>query len=337
MRRVLIGVTAAALWSVVAADVRAGVVSDFFVVGDIYATITKENGPNLVDRYSSDGAYIDMMPIRPIALGASARGLAFGPDGLLYVVQSFPGPASKFEVQSYNSSGVLQDRYAYDGPGSYLDGNISFGKIGFDDSGHFYVGSGGGLVQFTQGSTESGRLFFPTAGSGVFDVKALANGNLLVALRNDVYEIDGSGTILQDLKHVGGGGGLDFADLRGIEYDAGAGVLYATMLGYTGHSYQIMKIDFATGALLGTRSFNYADDLSLSADGRLVVGSRTQSPITLDEDLNLLNSLSSSQDTRMFVTQFGPAAAVPEPASIALLGFGVAVATLGAAARRRPR
>ncbi|APW61532.1 PEP-CTERM sorting domain-containing protein [Paludisphaera borealis] len=335
MKRFLICAVAAACCCVASADTRAG-----FTIGDIYATYNELHDENAVARYDSTGAYLGSIAMPATSIYGSTRGLGFGPDGLLYVVQDQLHQDANFNlvnqvgVLAFDSTGALKESYTYDGPGSNMN-NISYGKISFDSSGHFFVGAGGGLLEFTEGSPGSGNLVFPTSNYGVFDVKTLANGHMLVASAYDIYELDGSGHVVRDLTQAENGANpYRFVDLRGLEYDASTGVLYASMLSDSSHYFQVMKIDYATGALLGAKTFTYADDLFLGADGRLLVGSRTQTPIFLDKDLNSLGSFSSDAGPRMFVTQFGPAAsAVPEPASFAMLGVGVA--TILAAARSR--
>jgi PEP-CTERM motif len=327
MKRFLIRAALAVCCVAPTTDVRAG-----FTVGDIYSSFNELHDENAVAHYDSTGAYLGSIAMPATSIYGSTRGLAFGPDGLLYVVQDQIHQDASFklvnqvDVLAYDSSGALKATYTYDGPGSSMS-NISYGKIAFDGAGHILVGVGGGLLEFDQGSPTSGHIVFPTSNYGVFDVKALANGHLLVESAYDIYEITSSGSIVRDLKQAANGATpFQFVDLRGLEYDANSGVLYASMLSDSSHYFQVMKIDYATGTLLKSATFTYADDLFLGADGRLLVGSRTQTPVFLDHDLNMLGSFSSAAGPRMFVTQVTPpaAAAVPEPASLAMLGVGVA-------------
>ena len=62
-----------------------------------------------------------------------------------------------------------------------------------------------------------------------------------------------------------------------------------------------MMVNTAKGNVLKQNTLNYADDLLITDDGRLIVGSRTVTPGVFDLNLNLLGFLGSSQ--QMFVSQ----------------------------------
>ena len=78
-----------------------------------------------------------------------------------------------------------------------------------------------------------------------------------------------------------------------------------------------MKLNGQDGKLLNSVSFHYGDDMFLTTDDRLIVGSRTQSPGVFSKDLVHLDSFSG--DDRMFVTQF---VEIPEPATLTMLALG---------------
>lgn len=67
------------------------------------------------------------------------------------------------------------------------------------------------------------------------------------------------------------------------------------MLGYSDQFFRLMRFDWRTGETEKNEAYWYGDDIALLADGRLLVGSRTQAPGLFDQDLNLLGSFGSQQ------------------------------------------
>jgi hypothetical protein len=264
-----------------------------------------------ISEYSPSGTLLDTITISSLSSGESLKGLCFGRDNLLYatVVAS-----SQLSVIAINHSGQVQMKYQY--PGTfYASGNISYGKIDFDNSGHFYVGGASGIAKFNVGDVSSGTMF-SNPGS-VYDLKTLPNGNMLAVTGYDLYEIGPTGSIVRDVSNV------YFVDNRGVEYDPQNNVIYVSMLGYSYFYDKILKLNADTGQLIDNVTYNYADDLFLAKDGRLIAGSRTQSPGIFNKDLDYLGSFSGSE--KMFVTQY-----IPEPATLLLF-------TLGGIALRKKR
>jgi hypothetical protein len=255
-----------------------------FTPGDFY---TANYSSNTIIYYDGSGARVGSFTV-PLGVADEVRGLAFGPDGLLYAVAAFQGGIN---VVALDSDGHVQQAYPYN---AWIGGNISYGKIDFDQSGSFYVGTSDGLVRFDLGDPASGTLL--THGD-IFAVRALPSGNLLIASSYAISEIDNSGSFVRSIQPHG----VFFADLRGLAYDASSDTIFATMLGYTGNYFQLMALEGTTGDLLAQTYFWYGDDICLASDGRLIVGSRTQSPGIFTEDLNQLGSFAG--DSRMFVTQ----------------------------------
>lgn len=272
-----------------------------FTNGHFYAA---SYASRTIDEYDAAGAVVGSMTL-PSTLAWEFRGIAFGPDGLLYAV-SPANTGTGFSVFALDSTGDVQATYGY--ADSYLNGNISTGKITFDGAGHFWV-SGPALVRFEIGNTTSGTAV--PYGSVVYDLEPLPGGNLLIVGEYNLSEISPSGAIVRDLP-----GGTNY---RGVEYNPVTNTIFTTELGHTGAFFQLRKRDGATGSLLDSEYFWYGDDMFLASDGRLIVGSRTQAPGIFSQDLSPLGALGSID--RMFVTQY----TVPEPASIA----GLAVLLLG--------
>jgi hypothetical protein len=260
-----------------------------FTPGDFY---TANSVSNTIIYYDGSGAVVGSFTV-PASVADVVRGLAFGPDGFLYAVAAFDGGIN---VLALDSDGNVQQAYPFN---AWIGGNLSFGKIDFDQNGSFYVGTFDGLVRFDLGDPPSGTLL--THGA-IFAVRALPWGNLLIASSYAISEIDNSGSFVRAIQP----NGIFFVDLRGLAYDASSDTIFATMLGYSpGNDFQLMALDGTTGDLVAQTSFWYGDDICLASDGRLTVGSRTQSPGIFTEDLNQLGSFAG--DSRLFVTQ------VPEP------------------------
>lgn len=264
---------------------------------------------NIVE-YNSAGSVVGSITI-PEASADEIRGLAFGPDGLLYATAVRD---SGFAVLALNSSGAIQRAYPMS---VYAAGNISYGKIAIDAQ-HIYVAAGNQLTRFDVNDPASGTSMYTN--NQVFDVEILPNDNLLVASAYEVNEITRTGTFVRSIEPQRG----LYTDVRGIEYDPATDNLFVTHLGHSGFFFRIMRIDASSSVLEEDVEFHYAGDLFLTDSGNLIVGSRSQPPRIYTQDLDAVGTLGSAQ--QMFVTQY----VVPEPAS-------VTVAFLATALLRRPK
>lgn len=273
-----------------------------FSQNHFYATYGNTNS---ITEYNSSGSVVDTLTLSSLGGDQYLRGLAFGPDGLLYATV---GQTNNFNVLAINSSGDIQQTYMHTGA---VGGNISYGKINFDNNGHFYVGDGAGIVRFNMGNPSSGDRFSGVT-SGVFDIKTSPNNNMLIITAYDLLELDSSGNQVREISPS-----VMLADNRGLEYDPQTNVIYLSMLGYSNFYDRILKLDGVSGQMLDNEYFLYADDLALTNDGRLIVASRAQSPGIFNTNLNYLGSFSGTEE--MFVTQY----AIPEPTSILLFIMGL--------------
>lgn len=221
------------------------------------------------------------------------HGLAFGPDGYLYVVAE---RNTGFAVLAVDATGTV--RRAYPMNGVYVGGNLSDGKIAVDAH-HIYVAGGDQITKFDIGSPTSGTSIYTN--NQLFDVKILRNGNLLAASAYEVNEITTAGTKVRSIVL---GGGEDFVDVRGVEYDPVTDKLFVTHLGYSDFYFRLMRINATTGALEKSVEFNYADDLFLLANGNLLVGSVYHPPRLYTPDLTEVRELGPYDAG--FITQFHP-------------------------------
>ena len=283
------------------------------VPGDIYTS----NSDTVIKHYTSAGSYVGSFSLSS-SYGNGIKGMAFGPDGFLYVTVA--NGTNGFNVVSLNGAGAVQKTYT--GP-EYVAGNLSYGKITFATNGQFFVGGQDDLRRFTIGN-QYGNLVYTN--NQVFDATALPNGNLLVLSAYSLQEIKTDGTVVRTINPSVGLG-----DARGVAYDAATDKIYVTMLGYSGEFFRIMRLDAQTGVVDRKETYNYADDLFITNDNRLLVGSRTLDVATFDLELTQTGTLSGG--AQLFVTQAIP---VPEPGLILF----VSAATLTGAgylrSRRRP-
>ena len=269
------------------------------IPGDLYSS---NNQSLVISRYAPDGAFIDSFAI-PSEYGSEVRGLAVGPDDLLYAVTV---DGSGFNVISIDSSGAVQ--FAYSGQ-AYLAGDLSSGKISFSTNGQFFVAGGQYLTRFDVGSAY-GTLIYTN--NGVTDVKGLPSGNLLVLSNYELDELTTDGDLVRAITPSP----LLLVDARGVEYDTSSKTIYVSMLGYSGEEFQILKLRLS-GQIIQSTYFVYATDLLLTRDpsfnaGRsrpgarwpathLVVASWTQAPGVFDLTLHQTGVLDGGQ--QMFLTQ----------------------------------
>ncbi len=260
-------------------------------VSGFYAT---QNGSRDIVQYDLSGKPIGTLTV-PSTITTDLRGVAVGPDGLLYVVGATdPFTDGGFVVMTVDASNTIRVKYAYSN--AYIGGNISHGKIAFDKNNRVLVGTLKGMVAFPlNGSKNSGTLLYQ---GEVYDIAVLPSGELLVMTNYDLLRMNPDGSNVQT---VSGSNMGRIVEGRGVAYDALTNTIYYTMLGYSGDSFSIKSLDGTTYALKNTTSYVYADDLFITGDGRVLVGSRTKVPAFYDKALNKTGEFGGTD--RIFVTE----------------------------------
>ena len=284
-----------------------------FVPGHFYSA-----GETGINQYNTTGTLLGTLPI---ATGLyDLRGIAFGPDGLLYVVRENNAiTSSPARVDVINEAGTVVRSYAYPG---IVSNNITYGKISFDLSGQsFYVGGWDGVYRFDVGGS-SGALYLNT--QSVFDVRPLANGQMLVATNYDVRRYSSSGQLLgtvSTLADPNGVSGTSFpwlVDVRGLEYDPTTNTTFVSMLGYSDFFFKIIALSGFSNVITGVASYTYGADMTVTPDGRLLVGSWTQAPGLFTTSLDYQGQFGGGD--ALFVAMMP----VPEPSAALLLLAGLA-------------
>lgn len=274
-----------------------------FYPGHYYATLFDGN---IITQFDSHGAIKDSISIPMDSFGYSLRGLAFGPDGRLYVTVA---QEQQFTVMAINSRGKVLQSYTHR---SNISGCITLGRICFDNAGHFYVGTMAGVVRFTVASPSSAEVIYKD--EGIQDLISLATGNLLIASNSKIFEITPSGKkvreiLLSDPNHLVTDARVYFTDIRGIEYDPASNSLFVTALGHSGFFHKLMRLDATTGVLLGVTTVTQGLDLCLSKNNWLIVGNRFDSPTVLSTQLKQLGTFEGNAYT--FITQYTAAPQKP--------------------------
>jgi hypothetical protein len=278
-----------------------------FTPGNYFSTHESFND---IIEYNSTGTVVGSFTV-PTALADELRGIAFGPDGLLYATAV---RGSGFDVLAYDSTWTLKQTYSMSSV--YISGNLYYGKIAVDSQ-HIYVAGANRVTRFDVGNPSSGTSIYTN--NQLFDVDILPSGNLLAASAYEVNEITSSGTTVRSISPQNN----MFTDVRGVEYDPSSNNLFVTHLGYSGFFDRIMRIDATSGVVEGNTICNDTADLFLTQSGDLLAGCRFQAPRIYNQDLVQIGTLGT--ESRMFVTQFIP---VPEPTTAMLLGMPILAVSL---------
>jgi DNA-binding beta-propeller fold protein YncE len=148
------------------------------VPGNVY---TSDSSTNTILQLDSSGLQVGSLTVPGATSGV--RGMAFGPDGTMYVVIPFE---SGFKVLLLNSQGNVRGEYS--GP-SYIAGNITYGKIAVAGN-RFYVAGADNLVAFDRFKPAATVIYQENQ---LFDVLVMPAGNLLVASAYRIDEVTSAG------------------------------------------------------------------------------------------------------------------------------------------------
>ena len=194
-----------------------------------------------------------------------------------------------------NRPGVIRETYTYNDV--YL-GYISQGKIAVDQQ-YIYVAAGSDVIRFNVGDPNSRVSIY--RGFEFMDVNILPNGHLFVASSYAIDEITNDGAFVRNVVRSNG---INFVDIRGIEYNPVTNKIFLTQLGTTGSRYFLMRLNGSTGAFETGGSFYYPDDLFLTQSGNLLVGSSDNfdAPRIYNQNWAFLRAVGTRQ--RLFVTQY---------------------------------
>jgi hypothetical protein len=290
-----------------------------FTPGHLYST-----SDTAINEYDATGRLLSSLPAGP---GGELRGLAFGRDGLLYVVRDDPVLFRTASVQALKDDGTVVRTYTFSGT---VFGNGSFGKITFDHDGNrFYVGASNGVYRFDT-AVSTGTLF---ASTEAFDVEVLPNGEILALGGYELRRYSDTGTLLNtvttllDPLGITGGAGPWLVDARGVEFDAATNRTFVSMLGYSSVvplQFKVLALDGNSNRIADMADYWYADDLFVGQGQQLLVGSWTQSPGIFSTELDPLGRFDGPS------AQFVTALPVPEPGALALWLLGLPALLLAA-------
>lgn len=278
------------------------------VPGHIYSNA---EDPRTILHFTASGAFVDSYTM-PSSFPGGVRGLAFGPNGFLYVTLNVD---QQFRVVAIDQMGAIRESYLGSGG---IGGNSNYGKLAFGTNDTFYVGSQTSLYAFTLGSPNGTAIY---SNNGVQDVESLPNGNLLVLSNYELEEITQTGSVVRSISPS-----VRLVDARGVEFDPVTDSIYVSMLGSTSQHHRVMRMESASGVVTALTTYANPADLYLTHERSLLVGSRFQPVGVFDLNLQQMGAIGPGE--QWFVTQMP----VPEPGS--LITLAVALLAYAKKARR---
>jgi hypothetical protein len=285
-----------------------------FNAGDFY-TSGGHRDRRTFTQYGPNGEIIDTLS-PTLGVNETLRGLAFGPDGLLYAtIDPF---ATGFRVDAFDAGGSVVSSFSST---ARVAGNLSYGNIAFGQNDRFFVGGLDGIVRFDTSGPTTGQLIY--TGNAIFDLEVLPSGNLIAVTQNTLLELTPDGALVRQIFEsdpddiAQASPFFFFVDLRGVEYDPVADQIVLTMLGFSGQFSRLMKIDRVTGELRMIATYVSPWDLWVTDDGRIGVASLVQSPgLFSAADLSPLGSFDVVGSSPIFLTQLVPASLPVAPVDI---------------------
>lgn len=196
---------------------------------------------------------------------ANPNGIAYGPDGNLYVGNGDEGRVLKLDGQTGD---FLGDFVTPATPGGLAGARA----IAFGPDGNLYVDSGATNNVLVYDGTTGAFLRVAAQGNGMIGPVGLTfgpDGNLYVgaALSNAVYVFDPSGSFLRSFNC-----GSTFSNATGVLFDAAGRLLVAQSV-----SNNVLAFNAATGACLGIAATGGGLSIPIAMipapDGKLLVGS----------------------------------------------------------------
>lgn len=275
----------AALCAIGAALVSAHAAAFTFTPGNVYAS-----GDSAIFEYDAAG---QLLSTRPTA--TEPRGLAFGPDGHLYVVRVGSNLTENPAVDVLREDGTLVRSHPIAHP---IWGNLSYGKICFDRAGsNFYVGTSAGVVKFATGATD-GTLI--TSGD-TFDVSVLPNDDLFVVTSYERRRYSSAGVLQNSVGSLSNplnlenaGPTISLTDIRGVEYDPRGDRTFLTMLGHSGMFFRVFELIGDSNVVSHLQTYHYADDVFATDTRRVLIGSRTLAPGVFADPLHYLHPIGTT-------------------------------------------